>query len=80
MTTAFAWFVRGNLVRSWTANPAGLLLAMACMPLIPWLVACAIKGRPIGVRSLEQTLMVVVVVATALAVLTWMVRRSISML
>ena len=29
MTTAFAWFVRGQFDRSWQANPVGSLL-MAC--------------------------------------------------
>src|SRR5262249_35105784 len=41
MTTSFAWFVRGRLDRSWQANPAGSLLAPACLALIPWLLAGA---------------------------------------
>jgi len=80
MTTAFAWFVRGELARSWRANPSGLLAASMCVPLIPWLVACSVMGRPLGVRSPGETLMALVVVASALAVLTWFVRRSLSLL
>ncbi len=80
MTTAFSWFVRAELVQSWQANPAGLLVACVCVPLVPWLVGCAVVGRPLGVRSPGETLMALVVVASALAVLTWFVRRTLSLL
>src|SRR5215213_9507823 len=61
MTTAFAWFVRGRLDRSWRANPAGSLLAPACAAMIPWLLAGAAWGRPVGFRTLEQPLIGLVV-------------------
>jgi hypothetical protein len=79
-TTAFAWFVRGRLFRSWGANPAGLLAACFGVFLIPWLVGCAAVGRPLGVRSPGETLMALAVVASALTVLAWFVRRSLSLL
>src|SRR3954462_9619123 len=56
MTTSFAWFVRGRFDRSWQANAAGSLLAPACAVLIPWLLAGAAWGRPVGCRSLERPL------------------------
>ena len=80
MTTAFAWFVRGRPARSWRANPAGLLMALVCVPMIPWLVGSAAVGRPLGARSIGDTLMALVVVATALTALTWFVRRLLSLL
>jgi hypothetical protein len=80
LTTSFAWFVRGELARSWRANPAGPFVASACVCLIPWLVASATCGRPLGVRSAGETLMAVVVVAAVLIVLTWLVRRSLSLI
>ena len=74
MTTAFAWFVRGRLDRSWQANPAGVFIASACLALIPWLLAGAVRGRPVGTRSLEAPLVGLVVAAVALSLLTWLIR------
>src|SRR3984957_18651504 len=36
MTTSFASLMRGQLDQSFRANPAGLLLGLACAALIPW--------------------------------------------
>jgi hypothetical protein len=80
MTTSFAWFVRGDLARSWRANPAGLFAAIVCVPLIPWLLTSASVGRPLVVRSSGEALMALVVVAAAVTVLTWVVRRSMSLI
>jgi hypothetical protein len=74
MTTAFAWFVRGRFDRSWQANPAGSLLALTCVALIPWLLAGAVRGRPVGCRSLEVPLTGLVVVVVALSLLSWTIR------
>jgi hypothetical protein len=74
MTTAFAWSVRGRFDQSWRANPAGSLLAPACVALIPWLVACAALGRPFGFRTLEQPLIGLVVATVALSLLFWTLR------
>jgi hypothetical protein len=74
MTTAFAWFVRGRFDRSWQANPVGSLLALTCVLLIPWLVAGAVRGRPVGCRSLEIPLIGLVVAAVALSLLSWTIR------
>jgi hypothetical protein len=74
MTTAFAWFVRGRFEASWRANPAGSLLAPACLLLIPWLILGAARGRPLGVRSLEQPLIALVVATVALSLVVWTLR------
>jgi hypothetical protein len=79
MTTSFAWFVRGRLARSWRASPAGLLAAATSVVLVPWLLALA-AGLRIGRRPVGSTLMALAVVAAAVTVLTWLVRRSLSLI
>lgn len=74
MTTSFAWFARGQFNRSWQANPVGSLMAPTCVVLIPWLLAGAALGRPIGFRSLEQPLIGLVVATVALSLLSWTIR------
>jgi hypothetical protein len=74
MTTAFAWIVRGRFDRAWQANPAGSLLAPACAALVPWLLAGAARGRPVGCRSLELPLIGLVVAAVALSLVSWTIR------
>lgn len=51
LTTSFAWFVRGQWLRSFQANPAGLLLALSGLVFCPWFYAVAFRGRWIGIRS-----------------------------
>jgi hypothetical protein len=74
MTTSFAWFVRGQFGRSWQANPVGCLLVPTCAALIPWLLAGAVRGRPIGCRSLDSFLIGLVVAIVALSLLSWTIR------
>lgn len=74
MTTSFAWFARGRLDRSWRANPAGSLLAPTCVAVIPWLLAGAARGRPVGSRALEPPLVGLVVATAALSLLSWTIR------
>ena len=45
MTTSFSHFVRGQWLGSWSANPGGLLLALLCAALIPWLAWIVATGR-----------------------------------
>lgn len=71
MTTAFAWFVRGRLEASWRSNPAGCLLAGACVALVPWMLAGAAFGRAWGVRSLDGALLRLLVVAAAVTLVAW---------
>ncbi len=76
MTTAFAWFVRGGVERSFRANPAGLFLASGSLVLIPWLLAGAILGRPVGFRSLERPLIGFAALTIALSLVSWTIRLS----
>ena len=66
--------VRGRFDRSWQANPAGSLLAPICAVLIPWLLAGAARGRPVGCRSLETPLIGLVVATVASSLLSWTIR------
>lgn len=76
MTTSFAWFARGNLVRSWGASPAGSLLAPTCLALVPWLLAASARGRPAPFRSWETPLVGLAVAVVALTVLSWTIRMT----
>src|SRR4051794_36631374 len=74
MTTSFAWFARGRFDRAWRANPAGSVLAPTCVALVPWLLAGAARGRPMGFRSLDRPLTGLVVVTVALCLVSWTIR------
>src|SRR6516165_8267773 len=50
MTTAFAWFMRGRIDRSWQANPAGCVFALLSIPLMTWFVTSAVRDEPVGFR------------------------------
>jgi cation transporter-like permease len=78
MTTAFAWFARGDLRHSWTANPAGLALAMLSALFVPWLVASAVLATPIGFRSVTTPLLGALVIAVVLSLAIWWARLIIS--
>jgi len=54
MSTSFALAVRGDFYHSVQANFAGTLLALFGMAFIPWSLASALKGRLLGIRSLER--------------------------
>src|SRR5262249_32812827 len=73
MTTSFAFLVRGDLVNSVRANAAGTILAAFVLALIPWNLACAIRGKLIGIRSLERTLTWLVAVFLAWLLARWLV-------
>lgn len=74
MTTAFAWSVRGRFDRAWRANPAGSLLAPACMAFVPWLLLGAARGKTLGARSPERPLVAAAVAAVAVTLVSWTIR------
>jgi hypothetical protein len=78
MTTAYAWFIRGRIDRSWRANPAGCLFAASSMPVIIWMLACALQGRPVGVRSLSGALMGLLLVGCVLSLACWLIQWTVS--
>jgi hypothetical protein len=78
MTTAFAWFTRGRIDRSWQASPAGCILAMLTVPLLAWLVWSAVANEPVGFSSLSRPLVVLLVGAVVLSVACWLLRLIVS--
>jgi Protein of unknown function (DUF2752) len=74
MTTAFAWMMRGEVVRSWHVNPAGCLLALLSFPLLAWLIASATANEPIGFKTLSDPLCGFVLAAVFLSLVVWLVR------
>jgi hypothetical protein len=78
MTTAYAWFVRGRIDRSWRANPAGCLFAALSPVLIVWLLACSLRARPVGFRSLSGPLMGLLLVGCVLSLACWLIRWTVS--
>src|SRR5207245_5612921 len=78
MTTAFAWFMRGRIDRSWQANPAGCLFALLSIPLMGWFVASAVRDEPVGSRSLTGPLMGLLVAGLILSLAFWLVRLIVS--
>lgn len=73
MTTSFALLVRGDVGHSLQANAVGTLLALFCLGVIPWGLACALGGRLHGVRSLERALTWVVGVLIVLLLVRWVI-------
>ncbi len=71
MTTSFALTIRGDLVNGVQANSVGVLLALFLLAVIPWCVASAVCERPLFVRSVERTLMVIVFSLMGLMLLRW---------
>jgi len=73
MTTSFALLVRGDVAGSLRANYAGTVLAGFCLLLVPWCLVSAWRRQTVFVRSVEWTLVVVLVGLAALAVVRWMI-------
>jgi Protein of unknown function (DUF2752) len=71
MTTSFALLAHGDVINSLRANWVGTLLASFCLAVIPWGVLCLIRGRLLGIRSLEQAATWAVGIFLVLLLLRW---------
>ena len=78
MTTAYAWLARGQIGRSWKANPAGCIYALFSVPLMMWMVSSAIANQPVGFQSLAKPLAGLVVAAVFLGLASWLIRLIVS--
>jgi hypothetical protein len=74
MTTALAWFTRGNLGQSWRANPAGCLIALLIVPVSAWLVCCCWLKKPLGFRSVDRPLMGLLLATVVVSLAFWCIR------
>lgn len=76
MTTSWSHFMRGSFVRSATANPGGLMLAVIAMLASPWLIVSGIRGRWfIGPPSLRLATALAIIVP-AVTLIQWIVRLN----
>jgi len=73
MSTSFALFVRGDVWNSLCANAVGTLLAAFLVVLLPWSVLCAVRGRLYFVRSVEPTVLRLLLAFVILTLLRWLI-------
>jgi hypothetical protein len=71
MTTSFALLVRGDVWNSLCANAVGTLLAAFCLVLLPWSILCAVRGRLYFIRSVEPTVLWLLLTFVTLMLLRW---------
>lgn len=71
MTSSFSLLVHGDVGNSLRANFVGTFLALALLPVVPWCVFCAIRGRWWLVHKVEQALVVGVLALVVLLFLRW---------
>lgn len=71
MTTSFALLAHGDPLGSLRANAVGTLLALACLAYVPWSIACVIWKRTLFIRSLENTLIWMLIAFMVLLVARW---------
>lgn len=71
LTTSFTLLAHGDLKNSLRANCVGTLMALCCAALIPWGVLSLVRGRLLGVRSIERALTWTVAVFLTLLLVRW---------
>ncbi len=78
MTTSFTWLMHGDLRNSLRANAVGTVLAVFCLALIPWSLACALRGRPFFVVSFDRAVTWVVIIFLVLLLTRWFIVLGLS--
>jgi hypothetical protein len=73
MSTSFALLVRGDLWNSLCANAVGTMLAAFCLVALPWCLFCAMRDRLYIVRSIETTVLRLLLAFVALMLLRWLI-------
>ena len=71
LTTSVSLLMHGDIGGSVQANWVGTLLAGCWLAMIPWSVWGAVRGRYLGIRSLESSTYVLVFIFTVLLMLRW---------
>ncbi|MBY0523915.1 MAG: DUF2752 domain-containing protein [Gemmataceae bacterium] len=71
MTTSFALLMHGDVWHSLQANSVGTMLAVICLAIIPWSLACVVLKRPVLIVSMEQALLRIILGFLVLMVLRW---------
>ena len=78
MTTSFALLLHGDVWHSLQANAVGTLLALFCLGLVPWNLACALRGRLFFIWSLDRALIRVIAVFLVLVLARWAIVLALS--
>ncbi len=74
LTTSLTHLVHADPGASWRANPAGTILGLGLVLVIPWCLAGAITGRAWGVRRLDTAAITGVMIVVGLLLLVWLLR------
>lgn len=74
MTTAWSNFMRGRIADALRANATGTVLAALALVVAGWMLAVAIRGRPLPWQPGETTIAVAAVAMAGLMVGEWAVR------
>jgi hypothetical protein len=77
MTTAWAWLMRGHIVRAVEANAGGTLLALLSLVAAPWLLVSAVRGRWLGGWPGDWTFAGTTLAISLVTVAQWLWRISI---
>jgi hypothetical protein len=78
MTTSFSLLLHGDVLGSMRANWVGTLLALFCLAFIPWALVSVARRQPVFVRSLEKSLMVVIISLLVLMLSRWGVNMGVA--
>ena len=71
MTSSFALLAHGDPLNSLRANFVGTFLAIALLAVAPWTLACALRGRWLLLRNVEQALVLGLVALVILLFARW---------
>ena len=74
MTTAWSNFMHGRMADALRANASGTVLAAVALVVAGWMLAVAIRGRPLPWQPGETTIAAAAVALTALMIGEWIVR------
>lgn len=74
LTTSFCWFVRGDILRSMQANPAGMILAGASLVILSWSFVVGIRGRSVITHEPGRDLLVGFGIWVLLSIVIWLYR------
>lgn len=72
MTTSWAWFTRGALVRSARANAGGLMLAIIALVYVPASCYFTVVGRATKHAWFSMTLAIGLLAALGVAIVQWL--------
>jgi hypothetical protein len=71
LTSSFSLLAHGDVKNSLRANAVGTLMALFCVTLVPWGVLSLVRGRLLGVPSIERALTWIVAVFLTLLLVRW---------